>query len=458
MAGLVVALGCGGLPLGPSDDAVLEVAEVVEAPPAPTIPVGKVRNVLFVVADDLGTDKVAAYGEQSTTPATPNLDRLAAEGVLFENAYGYPTGAASRAAVLTGRYGRRTGLGGVPDDAFELALDEVSIPEMLTLAPEAWSSSALGKWGLAGPRAPTGVAHPTEQGFGHYAGALGNLASYDSFDKVVNGEISKVKAYATVDTTDDAIEQLHRLSSPWFLYVAYHAPHEPPPVPLKELGSTEVSASSPAADRVDAAVEALDHELGRLLEAMSPRQREETLVVFLGDNGTARTASRPPLAPTPGKGSLYEGGTNGPLIGRGPGVAAGARSQALVHLVDLFPTVAEVAEVDLSRLQRDGTELVLDGVSIWPALLDPSAPGNRRFLYTEMFRPNGPPPHDIDWRAVRDERFKVMDVGGARLQLFDLEGRVDDGLGLRPAQLTPTEQERYDVLVGELERVKVELP
>jgi len=460
---LGLVLGCGGLPVGGLDGAVEVVEAEVPVAAAPEVPTGKVRNVLIVVADDLGTDKVAAYGEHPAPPRTPSLDQLATEGVLFENAYGYPVGSASRAALLTGRYGRRYGLGvGLhADDTYELPLDEVLLPEMLTLAGEAWTSAALGKWDLSTPASSTALRHPLEQGFGHHAGALGNLSerggSYERFEKSVDGELETVRTYATVDTTDDAIEQLNRLSSPWLLYVAYHAPHEPAHLPPKKLLGTEVSADAPEADLLDAAVEALDHELGRLLGAMSPKQREQTLVVFVGDNGTTRPAVRPPLDSTHGKSSLFEGGTNVPLIIRGPGVPAGQRTKALAHLVDVFPTVAEVSEVDLGRLQRGGAPLVLDGVSLWPALLAPSGVGGRRFVYTEKFRPVGPGPYDIEWRAVRDDRYKVMDVGGSKPQVFELEGRFDDGVALRPAQLTPPEQERFEDLMAELQRLKDEL-
>jgi hypothetical protein len=95
---------------------------------------------------------------------------------------------------------------------------------------------------------------------------------------------------------------------------------------------------------------------------------------------------------------------------------------------------------------------------LWPVLAAPGEAGPRRFVYTETFRPVGSGPYDIDWRAVRDDRYKVMDVGGSKPQVFELQGRFDDGVSLRPAQLTPAEKERYDVLLAELERMRAELP
>lgn len=451
--GVLVSLGCGGLPLdgeGPQPGDVVE--GVVER--APVEP-GQARNILLIVADDLGTDKVGAYQEHPSPPATPSLDRLAAEGVLFENAYGYGTGAATRAALLTGRYGRRYGLGGPlrSDVDYELPLSEMLLPEMLTLAPEPWASAALGKWGLATDASPSGVGHPTEQGFGSFAGTLDSLDRYEGFEKVVDGEVEKVKGYATVDTTDDAIERLNRLQSPWLLYVAFHAPHEPAHVPPADVLGREVPRDATEAERIDAAIEVLDKEVGRLLEAMSPRQREETLVVFLGDNGTASPAVRPPLDSTHAKNSLFEGGTNIPLLVRGPGVERGKRTKALAHVIDLVPTLAASTGVDLDRLANP-----VDGTSLWPALGAPDGPGSRDFVYTEKFRPTGEGPYDIDWRSVRNDRYKLLDVGGSKPQFFELEGRFDDGMALRPAQLTPDEQAAYEALAEELDRMRAELP
>jgi arylsulfatase A-like enzyme len=456
---LGAALACGGLvpvPAPPPE----EVLEPVAAPPPEPPRLPFTPNVLLIVADDLGTDKVGAYREHPEAPATPTLDRLAADGVLFKNAYAYSAGAPSRAALLTGRYGRRNGFGSAvaADPAVsELPLEEVTVPEMLTLSPSPWSTAAVGKWGLSSLATPHGVTHPSAQGFASYAGALGDLPDYDAFDKVVDGELRMERQYATSDTTDDAIERVLTMAPPWFMYVGYHAPHQPAHAPPAALLAEPLGAGATNADRIDAAVEAMDREVGRLLAAMSPEQLAQTVVVFVGDNGTDRAGIRPPREPDHGKGSLNEGGTNVPLIIAGPGVAKGSTTAALTHIVDLFPTIAGWAQVDLARLKRGASPLVLDGHDLRAVLADPSHAGPRSVVYTESFQPMGAGPYDIDWRAVRDERYKIVDVGKRRITFYDLGARDDDGQPLRPAQLTPDEQAAHDRLLAELERIELSL-
>jgi len=452
---LTVALACSGFVPA---EAPTEAAP--EAEPAPEAPKGPTPNVLFIVADDLGTDKVSVYGEHPDAPPTPRIDALAAEGLLFRNAYAYSVCSPTRAAMLTGRYGRRYGLGGivsVPEETHELPLSEVLLPEMLQLAPEVWHSAAIGKWHLSGHQTQSSFSHPNDQGFGHFEGTLGNLGtltdardgSYQRWEKVTNGAKEVATTYATSATTDDAIRQLGQLSSPFFLYVAYHAPHQPLHVPPEALLPEPLPRRSGPKERYAAVVTALDHEIGRLLDAMSPAQRAQTMVVFLGDNGTEGSAILPPLDPDHGKGTMFEGGTNVPFVVRGPGVPAGQETDALLHVVDLFPTVAELAGVDLSRLTRDGRLIDIDGVSQVPTFR--GGEGVRSFVYTEKFRPVGPGPYDADWRAVRDDRYKLLDLGRREPGFFDLQGRFDDGEPLRRAQLTPDEAARYEVLKGQLD-------
>jgi arylsulfatase A-like enzyme len=428
--------------------------------PAPTpLPT---PNFLVVVADDVGVDKIAAYGEHPHPATTPRIDALAREGVLFRNAYTSPVCSASRSNLLTGRYGRRNGMGGIvgaPGETWELPLSEVTVPELLRGADPRWSTALFGKWHLSGPRTAHASDHPNLQGFQHYAGSLTNIsitskasrgreAGYDAFEKTVDGRVSWREAYATTDTTDDAVAWLDTAKPPFFVVVAYHAAHEPHHVPPASLlHGPPPAPDAPDADLFDAALEAMDTEMGRLLDSLDPVQRASTIVVFLGDNGTERRSVRPPLDGEHGKATLYEGGTNVPLVVAGPGVHPGV-ADALVHLVDVLPTVAQLAGVPTTGLE-------LDGVSFAPVLADPSDPGNRTFVYTERFGPLGPGPYDLDTRAVRDVRFKVMDRGRAGDLYFDLRGRDDDG----PPVTAPDPEQRagFVRVKAELERLRTDL-
>jgi hypothetical protein len=191
-------------------------------------------NVLIILADDLGVDNVAVYGEDPQPPKTPNLDALAGQGVRFTNAYGYPICSPTRAALLTGRMARRTGMGAIVEwnDTYELPLDEVLIPEMLELGGWDYSTTAVGKWHLSAPQTPNAFAHPNLQGFDTYKGVIHNLYfeaddgeehgkeggeggkggkaghgdgghdgdgknDYYHYDYVVNGELGRGEVYAT---------------------------------------------------------------------------------------------------------------------------------------------------------------------------------------------------------------------------------------------------------------------
>ncbi len=427
---VAVELGCGGV-FGRASEP-LPVAPA----PAPVAGSADVPSFLVIIADDVGVDKVAAYGEHPRPAKTPQIDALAQRGILFRNAYTGPVCSASRANLLTGRYGRRNGLGGIvglAGETFELPLSETLLPELLERGGRDWSTAAIGKWHLSGPRTASAGRHPNLQGFEHYAGSLTNIditshasqgrdaGGYFGFEKTVNGKVGWTEGtYATTDETNDAIAWLDLAPAPFLLVVAYHAAHEPHHVPPASLlRGPPPPATAPAPDLYDAALEALDTEIGRLLESLDAQQKASTVVVFMGDNGTMREAVRPPRNPDDAKASLHEGGTNVPLLIAGPSVAQG-ESDALVHSVDVFATLAELARVPT-------TGLVLDGASFSSVLRDPRNAGLRDIVYTERFSPQGPGPYDLDLRAVRDERFKVLQRSSGDRTWFDLRGRVDDG-------------------------------
>lgn len=376
-------------------------------------------NILLVISDDQGVDKVASYQAHPAPPPTPTLDGLAARGVSFDRAYALPSCSPSRSALLTGRMPHRTGLGTVIQylDDEELPADSPSMARMLHTSPWPWKTAAFGKWHLSSYESDHGWDHPLELGFGEYAGGLGNLwdryldrhvpHGYTYWDKVEDGALHVETTYATTDTVDDALDAIGRLEEPWLVYVSLHAPHIPLHQPPDGLADPVVDATGP--NLYDAAVQALDTELGRLLGAVDV---DDTLVVFTSDNGTESFGIRAPANPRHGKLTAYEGGIRVPLIVAGPGVMEGARSQALVHLVDLVPTVADVAQVDLSSS-------ILDGESLWPYLRDPAATG-RDMLHAGTFLPNGRGDanlHSETWvshgpriKAVRFERGPVAFV------------------------------------------------
>jgi arylsulfatase A-like enzyme len=448
--------------------ATIDGAEVRASVVVPDPPGG---NVLVLVLDDVGVDKVRAYGHP-TAPPTPTLDALAAEGVRFDRAYASPVCSPTRGVLLTGRHARRSGLGWIVDtgDAdYGLPLAALTIPEALDDARTGpWATSAVGKWHLAPKGFPDHLRHPLDQGFDWYAGAIGNPSyredrGYFAWDKDVNGVVEPSSTYMTTDTADDAIARAGEMPEPWFLYVAFNAVHTPLAPPPPELTGLTVDDDAPTEVLYDATLEALDREVGRLLAGLDPAVRARTTIVALGDNGTSPEGIDPPLDPRRAKETPYELGIHVPLLIAGPHVAEpGSVSRAMVHVADLMPTVAELAGIPLTgpddALALDLSPPVpLDGRSLLPLLADPRAPGHDR-VYTEGFFPNGPADdRDIDRRTLRDERYKLVRLVEGPDELYDLSGDpLDDGPNLLEH---PTEAARRAAkrLAAELDCLEAEL-
>jgi arylsulfatase A-like enzyme len=236
------------------------------------------------------------------------------------------------------------------------------------------------------------------------------------------------------------------MSEPWLLQVSFNAAHEPFHAPPGALHTNAgLTAQSPVPDLHRAMIEAMDTELGRLLAAMPPSVRDNTMIFVLGDNGTVRDAAEGWEDQARMKASLFDGGVRVPFIASGPLVTAPGRTDSFGHVTDLFPTIAEMAGVDLTKLRGaldPEQPLVIDGVSLVPTLVDPTV-SVRDTLYAEKFTPGGGGPFKTDKRAIRDDRYKLV------VQLLPCEeesffeyvaGAPDEGEDLLPAGLT-AEQE-----------------
>lgn len=411
------------------------------------------ENVLVIIADDVGVDKTSAYGPDTTGPGTPNIDALAARGLLFRNAYATPTCSPTRATLLTGRLPSRHGIGRwiyADDGAEAVELEELSLAEALRHAPRCTSTGWLGKWHMVGFHREHPARHPVQQGFDRYAGSLANpnedVASdpkksddgYFRWEKTTDGARAWTDAYMATDTTDEALQFVRTHPEPWVAVVAYNLAHVPLHVPPGELNLTGATEDSSDLDKYHAMVAALDAEVGRLLGGLPEDVSARTNVIYLSDNGTVATYIEPPWNPARAKGSVYDGGVRVPMIMAGPRVPfAGVETEALVHVADLFPTILEIEGVDPGTLTieegpRTGEPVRLDGRSLLSLLADPGGAGPREHVYTEGFYPNGlglPEYHlrmvrDADWKLIRKD--DGMFVSYERLYRYE-EGALDEG-------------------------------
>lgn len=395
-------------------------------------------NVLLILADDLGVDLVGVYGEGPAPPCTPTLDEMAAQGILFRNAWTNPICSPTRAQVLTGRHAFRTGVGYlVPRSGAQsgLPLAETTIPEVL--GPH-YSTAVLGKWHLGHPY-DDGPMHPIASGFGQHRGSLYNLThnalaggvnllcpgphGYDDWIKATDGVETCSKSYATTDTADETIASMRSLAEPWFLLSSFAAVHAPLHVPAGELCPVvgvgcycdSIGPDPTIFQQKKAMVEAFDLEVRRVLTQV-PRG---TYVFLMGDNGSGGATSEGPpggcFGPDHAKGTMYQGGVRVPFLAVGPGVPRGVEVDALVSSTDLFATVAALARVPAAAE---------DSVSLVPYLRGSTEP-LRETVYAERFAPNGDVELATNHRqAVRDERWKLIRRREGEVvteELYDLE-------------------------------------
>jgi len=406
-------------------------------------------NFLFILVDDLGWKDLGCYG--SAFYETPNIDKLAASGMLFTDAYAScPVCSPTRASIMTGKYPPRLGITdwipGLrpkkrklmgPPISNQLALEEVTIAE--TLKEKGYTTFFAGKWHLGGKG-----YFPEDQGFdfnkgGHSKGSPpGGYYSPYKNPKLVDGLEGE---YLTDRLTDESITFLARYKTkPFLLYLSFYTVHTPIQACVKHVKKFEIKAKSlakpdgpsqvPEGDgftklRQDnpayaSMVYAMDENVGRLLTALKKYGIDEkTVVVFTSDNGGLSTlhnrgypTSNKPLRA--GKGWCYEGGVRAPVIIRAPGVTKpkSVCSEPVISM-DFYPTMLDLAGVAQKPKQH------VDGLSLLP-LLNGGGTLNRSALYWHF-----PHYHGSTWKpgaAIRAGRWKLIEFyEDNRIELYDLK-------------------------------------
>ena len=355
---------------------VVVVLATVQGAPQPALAQATRPNIVYIITDDQGWKDVGFHGSYIKTP---NIDALAGGGAKLEQYYAEPMCTPSRAALMTGRYPFRYGLQTlvIPSAAkYGLATDEWLLPQALKEA--GYATSLVGKWHL-------GHADrkywPRSRGFDHQYGPL--LGEIDYFTHSAHGTRDwfrddrplKEDGYVTRLLGDEAVRVIeHRdPQRPFFLYLAFTAPHTPYQVP-KEALAQYGSIADPARRSYAAMITAMDTEIGKVIRALdASKLRQNTIVVFQSDNGGPASArftgeidmSKSSIPPDnspfrEGKGTLYEGGTRVVAVVNWPGrIPAGSVVRGPVHIVDMFPTLAGLAGASL------GTHKPLDGIDQW---------------------------------------------------------------------------------------------
>jgi arylsulfatase A-like enzyme len=377
-------------------------------------------NVVLVLADDLGWGDVGFNGRTEWT--TPNLDRLASRGVVLKRCYtAAPICGPSRAALLTGKYTIHTG---VRRNDQDLPAEEVTIAE--ALKSRGYQSAVLGKWQGGKPRAGRNSSvSPLDQGFDEFFGYSDALDAQDKFPVNLWQGRTRVSVSGYIDdlVTDHGIDFVNRHRDvPFFLYLAYVAPHfavdAPPDEVQRHVGKlAELDPARPVNARYAAMITRLDRNIGRLVETLDRLQlSQNTLIFFTSDNGatfefgnqgaSAALDSNRPLRGQ--KRTLWEGGIRVPGLVCWPGrIPAGQVSEINVHLADLFPTFVSAAAGTVDQAWHVEGQNMLP---VWTA----QAPAPDRILYWE-WQSEG-----ANQLAALQGDFKLIKTGGSRPELYDV--------------------------------------
>lgn len=383
-------------------------------------------NVVFIITDDQGYGDLGIHGNPFVR--TPHLDALARESVRLVQYYASPVCAPTRASLLTGRYNFRTG---VIDTYLGRAMmfpDEVTLAEMLS--PAGYRTGIFGKWHL-GDCYPM---RPIDQGFHkalvHRGGGIGQPSdppggeSY--FDPILqhNGRSERFAGYCSNIFTDAAIEFIEKnRGQPFFVYLAFNAPHAPLEVADADLAAYRGATFDPAefskngrpapmlndklrdaTARVYAMVSNIDANVGRLLSLLDRhRLAENTIVIFTTDNGPAHPRYTSGLRGQ--KGTVYEGGIRVPFFVRWPGRLTGGREiDRIAAHIDVVPTLLEAAGVAAPG------GLALDGRSLVPLLEGKNTSWPDRTLFFQWHR--GDEAELYRAFAARSQRFKLVQSAG----------------------------------------------
>jgi arylsulfatase A-like enzyme len=389
-------------------------------------------NIVYIISDELGYFEPGFMG--GTTIQTPNLDRLAKEGMILKNMLaGSPVCAPTRCNFLTGKHSGHASVrangGGTP-----LRAEEKTIADILK--PLGYATGGFGKWGCGG-RDSTGV--PEKHGFDVFFGYYDQVHAHSYYPPYLlrnseevplagNQGMSTGKTYAQYVIHDAAMKFIRENASrPFFAYLPYTPPH----------GNFDIPDSDPAwalykdkpwpneARRYAAMVTMVDRQVGEVMALLKELKVEDnTLVCFSGDNGANDYFVTPEFPrgvhsgnkhPATGleyrgkKGTLYEGGLRVPYFARWPGRIAPGTSEHLGYFPDLLPTIAELTGAKLPE--------GIDGISVLPTLLGkPAAQKKHDYLYWEF----------MGWTAVRQGNWRaVKPVRATAWELYDLA--VDPG-------------------------------
>ena len=391
----------------------------------------KPPNVIVIISDDQGYADVGFHG--SNEIFTPNIDRIAKNGVVFSEGYvSYAVCSPSRAGLITGRYQNRFGYSRnillAPNDSLMgLPLSEQTLPDVLNNVD--YKTKAIGKWHLGAHKSLV----PEKRGFDEFFGFLIGGHRYFPEDLTLNdltearrqmdGYITKIydngkrintKKYLTEELSDNAVKFIEDNSdNPFFLYLSYNAPHTPLQATTKDLERNK-HIDIENRQTYAAMVSSMDDGIGLILDKLEQKNIfENTIVFFFSDNGGVEWYNFSDNGPLRGiKGDFFEGGIRVPFAMQWPNkIEPGTIYDKPIIALDIFATVASAAKAE-KYIKNE-----IDGVNLIPYLSGNKPGSPHEYLYWKN------PDKDID--VIRDDRYKYLRIKNDEY-IFDLKNDISE--------------------------------
>ena len=388
-------------------------------------------NIIVIVSDDQGYADVGFHGSKEIR--TPNIDRIANNGVIFSDGYvSYAVCSPSRAGLITGRYQNRFGysrniLLTPKDSTMGLPLSEQTLPDVLKEAN--YRTKVIGKWHLGAHESLL----PQRRGFDEFYGFIIGGHKYFPEDLTLNdltearsqwdGYLTKIfdngkrvdiSKYLTEELSDNAVKFIDENSkNPFFLYLSYNAPHTPLQATEKDL-DRNMHIDGEKRRTYAAMVTSLDDGVGLILDKLVEKNiSDNTIVVFFSDNGGVEWYNHSDNGILRGgKGEFFEGGIRVPFVMQWPNVIpAGLTYDKPIIALDIFATAASVANAEK---YIDGD---IDGVNLIPYILGQKDGLPHKFLYWQN--------RDKDINVIRGERYKYLRMGDEEF-IFDLKNDISE--------------------------------
>jgi arylsulfatase A-like enzyme len=390
-------------------------------------------NIIFILTDDQGYGDISAHG--NPVLKTPNLDKLRSESVRFTDFHVSPTCAPTRSALMTGRHEFKNGITHTILERERLTLKATTLAQVLQSA--GYTTGIFGKWHLGDEaeyqpnrRGFDGVFIHGGGGIGQiYPGSCGDAPGNKYFDPAIlhNGTFEKTKGYCTDVFYSQAtkwIDEQRQAKRPFFAYIPSNAPHGPYIARPEDKAIYEGRGLGADTESFFGMIHNIDQNVGKLLAKLDEWGiAQDTLVVFMNDNGGTAGVKVFNAGMHGAKGTAWLGGTRASSFWRWPGTLKPADCGALTAHIDVFPTLAEISGATISGDVKEQVE----GRSLVPLLMNPAAPWSDRILVTHQGRwPKFSDPNLAKYKmaSVRNTRWHLVSEKGAaepKWELFDLK-------------------------------------